>query len=46
MAEIFRQDRNEGEGTGVSLKGIAASVERELVPRKGEQEYPGRGFQF
>jgi len=38
MAEIFRQDANEE--TGVSLKGIAASVERELAPRKGEQEYP------
>ena len=40
MVGIYNRDANEGEGTGVSLKGIAASVERELAPRKGEQEYP------
>ncbi len=40
MAEIFGQDVNEGEGTGVSLKSIAASVERELAPRGEEREYP------
>ena len=40
MAEIFRQDADEGEGTEVSLKGIAASVERELAPRGEEREYP------
>ncbi|MGA9350946.1 MAG: SPFH domain-containing protein [Anaerolineae bacterium] len=40
MAEICKQDANEGEGTGVSLKGIAASVERELAPQREEREYP------
>ncbi|MBM4467183.1 MAG: hypothetical protein FJ014_16785 [Chloroflexi bacterium] len=40
MVEIFEQDVNEGEGTGVSLRGIAASVERELAPRGEEREYP------
>jgi len=38
MAGIYEQDANEG--TGVSLKGIAASVERELAPRGEEREFP------
>ena len=37
---MYNQDANEGEGTGVSMKGIAASVERELAPRGEEREYP------
>jgi hypothetical protein len=40
MAEMYNRGANEGEGTGVSLKGIAASVERELAPRGEEREYP------
>ena len=40
MVEMYDRDVNEGEGTGVSLKGIAASVERELAPRREEREYP------
>jgi hypothetical protein len=44
MAEIFRQDADEGEGTGVSLKSIAASVERELAPQREEREYPEFSF--
>lgn len=41
MAEISRQnDASEGEEAGVSLRGIAASVERELAPPKEEREYP------
>jgi hypothetical protein len=38
MAGIYEQDANEE--TGVSLRGIAASVERELAPRGEEREYP------
>jgi hypothetical protein len=37
---MFEQDMNEEEGTGVSLRGIAASVERELAPPREEREYP------
>jgi len=37
---MYNQDANEGEGTGVSLRGIAASVERELSPHREEREYP------
>jgi hypothetical protein len=40
MAEISRQDAEELESSEISLKSIAASVERELALRKGEQEYP------
>lgn len=40
MAEMYHRDANENEETGVSLKGIAASVERELAPRGEEREYP------
>lgn len=44
MAEMFEQDVSEGEGTGVSLKSIAASVERELAPQREEREYPEFSF--
>jgi hypothetical protein len=44
MMEIYNQEANEGEGTGVSLRGIAASVERELAPRGEEREYPEFSF--
>ena len=40
MVGIYGRDADEGEGTGVSLKGIAASVERELAPRGEEREFP------
>jgi len=44
MAGIFDQGASENEETGVSLRGIAASVERELAPRGEEREYPGFTF--